>query len=97
MVVYLTGEGQTVPAGVSGKVTTLNASGPLTPIPVLPVSVPVGGMPADFLFAGEAPGFVSGVLQLNVVIPSNAPQGELPIVVSVGGKSSQSGVTLSVK
>jgi uncharacterized protein (TIGR03437 family) len=97
VVVYLTGEGQTVPAGVSGKVTTVNANKPLTPTPVLPVSVLVGGIPADFLFAGEAPGVVSGVLQLNVVIPSNAPQGELPIVVSVGAKPSQSGVTVSVK
>jgi uncharacterized protein (TIGR03437 family) len=32
-----------------------------------------------------------------VRIPSNAPSGALPIVVSIGGKPSQNGVTVSVQ
>ena len=97
VVVYVTGEGQTSPKGVTGKVTTVSDVPPLTPSPVLAVAVLIDGRPARFIFAGEAPGFVSGVMQLNVQIPANARTTDLPITVSVGGNSSQPGVTVSVK
>jgi uncharacterized protein (TIGR03437 family) len=98
VVVYLTGEGETSPFGVTGKVTTVAAPPqPLTPAPLLPVSVTVGGQPANWSFAGEAPSFVSGVMQLNVVLPTNIAAGEQAIVVSLGGNPSQQGVTVSVK
>lgn len=48
-------------------------------------------------FWGEAPSLVSGVMQLNVQIPSNVPSGSLPILVSVGNNSSANGVTVSVQ
>ena len=72
VVVYLTGEGQTSPAGVTGKVTTVSSTPPLTPGPLLPISVTVGGQPASWNFAGEAPGFVSGVLQLKKGVKGGA-------------------------
>ena len=97
VVIYMTGEGQTSPAGVTGKVTTVAAVAPLTPGPLLLVSVLVGGQPANYTFAGEAPGFVSGVLQLNVTIPTNIAAGDQSLVVSIGGNPSQSGVTVSVR
>ncbi len=98
VVVYLTGEGETSPAGVTGKVTTVAAPPqPLTPAPLLPISITVGGQGANYTFAGEAPGFVSGVLQLNVVVPTNITAGDQPIVVTIGGNPSQQGVTVSVK
>jgi uncharacterized protein (TIGR03437 family) len=101
VVVYLTGEGQTSPAGVTGKVTTVSSTPPLTPAPLLAVSVLIGPpgaqQPANFSFAGEAPGIVSGALQLNVQIPTTVAAGDQPIVVSIGGNPSQSGVTVSVK
>jgi uncharacterized protein (TIGR03437 family) len=46
---------------------------------------------------GEAPGLVSGVLQLNVVIPVSISAGDQPVSVSIGGRSTQTGVTVSVK
>src|ERR1017187_6470256 len=92
----MTGEGQTAPAGVTGKVTTVAPNPPITPQPQLPVAVLINGQPASVAFYGEAPGLVSGVMQLNVQIPANAPPGNLPIAVSVGGNSSQNGVTISV-
>jgi uncharacterized protein (TIGR03437 family) len=96
--VYLTGEGQTSPAGVTGKVTTVSSNPPpLTPAPLLPIGVTVGGQAANYTFAGEAPGFVSGVLQLNVQIPPTVGTGDLPIIVSIGSNASQTGVTVSVK
>jgi uncharacterized protein (TIGR03437 family) len=97
VVVYMTGEGQTSPAGVTGKVTTVASAPPLTPGPLLPVSVTVGGQPANWNFAGEAPGFVSGVMQLNVQLPTNIGTGEQEILVTIGGNQSQKGVTVSVK
>ena len=97
VVVYLTGEGQTSPAGVTGKVTTVSSTPPLTPGPLLPVAITVGGQPANYIFAGEAPGFVSGVMQLNVVTPTNISAGDQPIVVTIGSNSSQTGVTVSLK
>jgi uncharacterized protein (TIGR03437 family) len=59
--------------------------------------VQIGGQPASVAFYGEAPGLISGVMQLNVQIPANAPSGNVPIFVSVGGTSTQSGVTVSVQ
>jgi uncharacterized protein (TIGR03437 family) len=97
LVLYVTGEGQTAPAGVTGKVTTVSPSPPLTPQPLLTVAVLINSQPAYVAFYGEAPGLVSGVMQINVQIPANVPSGNLPIVVSVGGNTSQNGVTISVQ
>ncbi len=72
---YLTGEGQTVPRGVTGNVTSINTSsdGPITPRPLLTPSVTIGGLPATITFYGEAPGTVAGVMQFNVQIPAGLP------------------------
>jgi uncharacterized protein (TIGR03437 family) len=97
IVLYMTGEGQTSPLGLTGQVTTVSTTTPLTPQPILPVAVLIGGQPAYVAFYGEAPGIVSGVMQLNVQIPTSVPSGSLPVSVSVGGSSSQNGVTVSVQ
>jgi uncharacterized protein (TIGR03437 family) len=97
VILFMTGEGQTAPRGVTGKVTTVSPSPPITPQPILPVAVLINGQPASIAFYGEAPGLVSGVMQLNVQIPANVPSGDLPISLSVGTNSSQSGVTISVQ
>ena len=91
----MTGEGQTASAGMTGKVTTVSATPPLTPRPVLSVAVLIGGQPASVPFYGEAPGLVSGVMQLNVQIPVNVPSGDVPILISVGGNTTQNGVMVS--
>jgi uncharacterized protein (TIGR03437 family) len=88
--IYLTGEGQTMPGGVNGKVTGA------PPLPRLPVTATVGGVDAEVQFAGEAPGLVSGVMQLNLRLPAGKT-GDLPVFVSVGGVQSQPGVTVSVR
>lgn len=99
--VYITGEGDTVPAGVTGKVTAVQAAPPLTPGPAGAVAVTIDGQPATVAFAGEAPYYVSGIMQLNVTIPANARSGALPIIVRVGNASSQTDqnrpVTVSVQ
>jgi uncharacterized protein (TIGR03437 family) len=99
VMLYLTGEGQTNPPGVTGAITTATLPPPqVTPAPVSAVTVTINGQPApNVQYAGEAPGFVAGLAQINVQIPSNAPSGNLSIAVSIGGVVSQNGVTVSVK
>ena len=97
VVLFMTGEGLTAPGGVTGKVTTASPNPPITQQPILPVAVFINGQQASIAFYGEAPGLVSGVMQLNVHIPTNIPSKNLPISVSVGGNSSQTGVTVSVQ
>jgi uncharacterized protein (TIGR03437 family) len=98
--IYLTGEGQTSPAGVTGKVTTVSPTPPLTPGPLLPIAILINGQPANYTFAGEAPNIVSGVLQLNVLIPPGltlpANGADSSLIVSIGGNPTQTGVTISI-
>ncbi len=64
---FVTGEGQTTPAGIDGSVTAS-----VIP-PARQVSVSIGGVSTtNFQVLGEGPGEVAGVLQINVTIPSNA-------------------------
>ncbi len=97
IVLFLTGEGQTGPAGITGQVTTVAATLPVTPQPLLPVTVLINGQPATIGFFGEAPGLVAGVMQMNVQVPPTAPSGNVPITVSIGGTSTPPGVTVAVQ
>jgi uncharacterized protein (TIGR03437 family) len=90
---YATGEGQTTPAGLDGKI----ASAAL-PRPALPVTVTIGGIPAEVTYAGGAQGLVAGGMQINARVPAAvAPGNAVPLVVSVGDINSRSGVTIAVK
>jgi uncharacterized protein (TIGR03437 family) len=96
--VYLTGEGQTSPAGVTGAITTATLPPPqVTPEPMQLIQVSIGGQQALWTYIGEAPGMVAGVMQLNVQIPAAAPSGALSIQVSIGGNMSQNNITVSVQ
>jgi uncharacterized protein (TIGR03437 family) len=99
VMVYMTGEGQTSPQGVTGAITIPNLPPPqVTPAPLLQVSVLINGQPALWTYAGEAPGLAAGLMQLNVQIPPTAQSG-VPnsITVSIGPNMSQTGVTVSVQ
>jgi uncharacterized protein (TIGR03437 family) len=92
VVLYATGAGETTPPGVTGR----PAQAPF-PQPILPVSLSMDSVPANILFAGEAPGFV-GLLQINALVPAGfVPAGDLPLVLTVGTDQSPSGITISVK
>ena len=88
---YATGEGQTLPAGVDGKLGAV----PL-PQPVAPVTVRIGGVAVEVRFAGGAAGQIAGVMQVNVVVPAGLT-GAVPVVLTVGGVPSQGGVTVAVR
>jgi uncharacterized protein (TIGR03437 family) len=91
--VFATGGGQTDPPGMDGQVAHSTL-----PSPLLPVSVRIGGLDAEVLYAGAAPELVAGILQVNCVIPTDVASGPaLPIVLSVGVAGSPPGVTVAIK
>ena len=91
--IYATGEGQTDPWGVDGRV-----AGDRPPKPLLPVSITIGGVPAEIQYAGGAPTLVAGVFQINAVVPSNVPSGRsIPVVLTIGEASSQEGITMAIR
>jgi len=93
--VYMTGEGQTTPVGADGAVIPIDGSG--LKKPSLVVTATIGGVSAPVLYAGSAPGIVSGVMQVNVQIPAGAVSGTNALLVTVGTTPSQSGVTVAVQ
>jgi uncharacterized protein (TIGR03437 family) len=101
--VFMTGEGQTTPQAVTGALTTVTLPPPqVTPAPLLPIEIWIGNQPglrwpAVYTYAGEAPGMVAGVMQLNVQIPTGVPSGTLSILVYVGGSISQTAITVAVQ
>jgi uncharacterized protein (TIGR03437 family) len=88
---FATGEGQTNPPGVTGKL----AIGTL-PAPVLPVTVQLGGQTAKLLYAGALPQG-AGVLQINAVVPDGLSGDVIPVILTVGSTQAQSGITMSVR
>jgi len=93
---YITGAGQTNPASVDGQPGGDGTPGKPFSLPLVPISVTIGGKSAVVQFAGDAPGVVAGVMQVNAVVPAGLPAGPAPVVVQAGAASSQSGVTISV-
>ena len=89
---FVTGEGQSWPAGVDGK----PSSDPL-PRPLQPVGVTIGGKSANVTYAGGAPGLVAGVMQINAQIPAGITAGNsVPLTIEVGGILAQAEVTVAV-
>jgi uncharacterized protein (TIGR03437 family) len=97
--IFMTGEGLISPQSATGSVTCAAGCATVSqiPKPVLPVAALINGQPATITFFGEAPGDVSGVLQVDVTIPPNTPSGAAPLVISVGTNSSQALVTVAVQ
>ena len=60
----------------------------------------IGGItlgPDDVPYAGLSPGSVSGLYQFNVRIPATVSDGDLPVVIRVGGVATQDGATIPVR
>jgi uncharacterized protein (TIGR03437 family) len=76
----------------------IQPTGPPFPTPVQPVSVSLGGVPlpaANVVFVGLV---YSGEVQINLLIPAGAPTGSaVPLVVTIGGASSRTDVTVAIQ
>lgn len=84
---YVTGEGQTSSAGRDGILAPVTSPAPK---PLLPITVKIGGLPANVLYAGGAPGLIAGLMQVVLQIPELVqPGGYVPVELSVGGRSTE--------
>jgi uncharacterized protein (TIGR03437 family) len=80
LVIYVTGLGETNPAGVTGY----PAPGSPLSTALTQVTVLLGGMNLPVIYAGLAPGEV-GVYQINVQVPGNVPVGlGMPLTINQG-------------
>jgi uncharacterized protein (TIGR03437 family) len=89
--VFATSGGLTQPRGEDGKVVEEPQA------LELPVTATIGSLPATVLYAGAAPSLVTGALQFDIIVPAGAPAGDAAaLVITVGGRQSQPGVTIAV-
>ena len=92
---YGTGLGATqppVPSGALAPNQAISITGRVT--------VTVGGTTlsdADVLYAGLAPGNISGLYQINVRLPATLSSGDVPVTISIGGVQSVAGTTIPVR
>jgi uncharacterized protein (TIGR03437 family) len=91
---YGTGFGNTDPVWRAGELPTAAAS------LIEPFTVSIGGtmLPAsDILYAGLSPQSISALFQFNVRVPASAPDGDLTVVITISGVSTQAGATIPVR
>jgi uncharacterized protein (TIGR03437 family) len=94
--IYATGEGVTTPPGLDGRLS--DTSG--TPLPKVAAScsATIGGVTTTQNYCGEAPGFTAGLVQVNALVPESVTPGSaVPVTITIGGVTSQLGVTLAVE
>jgi uncharacterized protein (TIGR03437 family) len=87
--IYGTGEGMTEPPGQDGLV-----EGDVFRTSVATVTATIGGLTAPVIYAGSSPGQLSGVMQVEAVVPSGAGTGAVPVVLTIGLASSQTTATI---
>jgi uncharacterized protein (TIGR03437 family) len=91
LVILTTGLGAVDPAIATGAgdPTTVHKT---TATPV----VTVGGVNAQVVFSGIAPGF-PGVYQINIIVPAGAPTGNaVPLQIQMGGITTSNQITIAV-
>lgn len=82
IILYGTGFGGTSPAAADGSITTGAAAIADS------VRVTIGGTEATAVYAGLAPGFAR-LYQFNVTVPESAADGDLPVMITVGGTAAE--------
>jgi uncharacterized protein (TIGR03437 family) len=93
VVLWGTGFGPTNPAAPSGVVTPSDK----TYATASPVSATVGGAPATvYSNAAVLTPTLAAVYQVAVQIPANAANGDLPVVATINGAQTPTGVSISV-
>jgi len=99
IVLYATGAGQTNPNGQDGVI----AAGSFLQTPQASVSLMINNQPATVVNAGSAAGYVSGVFEIEAVVPTlpagvgTGITGPVPVVVTIGTVTSPTGTTINIK
>ncbi len=92
IIIWATGPGAVSPSVPAGQAAP---DGPLAQTLATPTAT-IGGISAQILFTGMAPGFV-GLWQINAMVPGNAPAGDnIPVQVAINGSASNT-VTMAVQ
>ncbi|HLG96819.1 MAG TPA: kelch repeat-containing protein [Bryobacteraceae bacterium] len=93
LVIYAVGLGAVSPALTAGD----PASGTNLSQTVAPVTLTIGGQQATVFFAGLTPG-LAGLYQVNASVPAGiAPGAQVPVVLSVAGKSSSGNIFMGIQ
>jgi uncharacterized protein (TIGR03437 family) len=89
LTLFITGDGDASPPITTGAPPPADTPVSNLPAPRLPVTVTVGGVPAEtpFPFIG-IPTWSVGVTQINFTVPPDAPLGPQLVVVTTGGVAS---------
>ena len=92
--IFATGAGVTSPAGITGEITSTADQQP-----VLPVHVTIGAVDAQVVYAAAAPDAVSGLFQINAVVPTGTGSGPaVPLQITVGKYGNLgTGVTIALQ
>ena len=94
VLLFATGLGPTNPVYQAGEIP-----GAIAPTRDA-VTVTVAGTTlaaADVLYAGVSPGSISGLYQINIRIPANTADGNIPVILRIGGQSTQANAIIPVK
>ena len=91
VLLYGTGFGPTDPATQANQ---LAPAGTANPLPANSVQITIGGVAANVIFAGQIAG--AGLYQFDVTVP-NLPSGAAPVVATIGGMSTQTGVFMTIQ
>jgi uncharacterized protein (TIGR03437 family) len=93
VLLYATGEGQTSPPSVDGRIATS-----ILPAPVLSCSVSIGGIAVTPASCGATPNSTAGELQVKAQVPTGVtPGNNVPVQVTIGSVTSPAGVTIAVQ
>ena len=88
VILYATGLGQTDPPGQDG----VRMGSLVIAETVAPVTATIGGQAATVAYSGSAPGQISGIQQVELIVPAGAGTGLVPVVLTAGGVAPQPGV-----
>ncbi|HTB15064.1 MAG TPA: TIGR03118 family protein [Bryobacteraceae bacterium] len=92
VILYATGLGQTDPPGQDG----VRMGSLVLAETVAPVTATIGGQAATVAYAGSAPGQISGIQQVELIVPAGAGTGQVPVVITAGGVSPLPGAVQAV-
>jgi uncharacterized protein (TIGR03437 family) len=82
---FVTGEGVLNPVPATGSVAKPTAGAFAKPVKT--VSLTIGGVAATVQYAGQAPGLISGILEIQAQVPPAAASGAQPLVLTIGAAS----------
>ena len=96
IIIYATGAGVLTPAVPDGSIL-LNSAQPAY-VPAASVSLTIGGQPAFVFYASVPPFQVSGMLQINAIVPDGVASGSQPVVLTIGqNNNAQQQITVAVQ